>query len=469
MPPKHLHGARRRRIAALATGLAAAATVTSVVVGASLSANAAPVTHEIVVSWGKSAVVTLPEIPADATSVKMTVSAKWAWKPTRISVCPASTTVAECSKTVTLTTPVQKQVSTTVTLALPAAAKGKLLVYNRDASARIGLTVLEVKRGTATTTPKPTATATTTPKPTATATATATPKPTATATATPKPTATPTATATATPTATPKPTATPTSSPSPAPSTGVGVPAGTKLTVHEGDLTISKAGQVVEGLDVRGLVRVKADGVVIKNSVIRGRELTSSMGLITNDLGAYRFTVENSTLAASNPSPWINGIIGNNFTVRNTEIKGVIDSLHITGSDVLVEGSWLHDNLFYANDPNQKSGPSHADSIQIQGGSNIVIRNNVIEDAYSSAVQTTQDRGAVTGLKITGNKINGGGCSVNIALGSLGPLQGTVITDNTFGLDTRIARCAIIAPTTVSIAQSGNVYVDGKVVTVSKG
>ena len=41
--------------------------------------------------------------------------------------------------------------------------------------------------------------------------------------------------------------------------------------------------------------------------------------------------------------------------------------------------------------------------------------------------------------------------------------------DNVFGLDTRHARCAIISPSSVTISNVNNRYVDGSAVTVSRG
>ncbi len=249
-----------------------------------------------------------------------------------------------------------------------------------------------------------------------------------------------------------------------------GVPAGTALTVHHGDLTVTAPGAVIDRMDIRGLVRIKAPGVVIKRSIVRGKPLTGSMGLITNDLGAYSFTLEDSELIASQASPWVNGIIGHNFTVRRTEIANVIDSVHITGSNVTVEDSWLHGNLFYASDPNQKGGPSHADSIQIQAGTNLKFLRNRIDGAYSSAIQTTQDRGVVTGVLVEGNRIGGGGCSINIAWGSkYAPITGFTVKDNTFGTDTRHNRCAIIGPSPTAAVLSANTFADGSAVSISRG
>lgn len=419
------------------------AATTAPAVSAVAAATTAPTIAEFTLAYGAARTVALPSAPSNATSVTLKVRGRWSWKPTRISLCAGSTATQSCKNNVVLTTPKQREKTVTVTLPLTAGAKNRVTFVNADASVRLRAEVQSY------TTPPPAAAPA--------------PAPTPTPTATPKPTAKPTATATAAPAPAP---GTPSG---PATAATTGVPSGTALTTHAGDLVITQPGTVIDGLDIQGVVSVKADNVTIKRSIIRGKKLTGNMGLITNDLGRYRFVLEDSELRPNEASPYVNGIIGSNFEVRRTEITRVIDSVHITGSNVLVEDSWLHSNLFYNNDPNQGGGPSHADSVQIQGGSNITFRRNTIEGAYSSAFQTTQDRDVVSGVTIQGNKINGGGCSVNVAIGSRPAIAGLKVADNVFGLDTRVPECAIIAPSSVTVANTNNSYVNGAPVKVSRG
>jgi len=71
----------------------------------------------------------------------------------------------------------------------------------------------------------------------------------------------------------------------------------------------------------------------------------------------------------------------------------------------------------------------------------------------------------------SGNWIDGGGCSVNIAEQGRGPAAGLVFKSNRFGRDTRVVDCAIIAPSTTAavLTLSGNTYTDGETVTVHRG
>jgi hypothetical protein len=483
----------RRPLKLAIVGAAAVAAIAGPVLTSVSSASAADLA-EVSMAWNTSTTLTLPDVPSTATSVHLSVTARWSWKPTRLSICASNVPLATCKATVALTTPVQDAVTKELDVALTPAAKSAITIYNYDASVRVQVTSMRFTPAVVTKpapTPTPTPTPVPTPKPTPVPTPTPTPTPVPTPTPTPTPVPTPTPTPVPTPTPTPVPTPTPTPVPTPTPTpvptptptptpvptpvppvtspTTVGVPAGTKLTVVDGDVTASTPGQVLDGLDIHGLVHIKAPNVTIKNSIIRGKVLTGNMGVVTNDLGAYPFSIWDSSLISTTPTPYINGVIGNNFELHRVEISGMVDAVHITGSNVVVADSWLHDNLFYASDPNHAGGPSHADSIQIQAGDNIQILRNHIEGAYSSAVQTTQDSGVISNLTITNNRIGGGGCSVNIASGSLGVISGINVADNTFQLDTRIARCAIIAKTTQPVANLRNVYTDGTTVGISKG
>jgi len=276
------------------------------------------------------------------------------------------------------------------------------------------------------------------------------------------------------PTPAPKPTPTPT--PTPALSTGTpgasntGVPSGTSLTVHNGDLKITKAGTVIDGLDIRGVVSIQADNVTIKNSIVRGRDLTGSTPLINNLAGRANLKIIDTEVFPSKATPEMQGIYGYNFSLTRVNIHGVVDSVHLTGGNVSIEKSWLHDNLHFENDPYQGGTPSHDDSVQIQAGSGIRIDGNNISGAFNTGIQITQDRGTVSNVSITNNVADGGGCTVNVAEKGKGAIQGLSITDNEFGRHTKVDDCAVIAPSTTKISMARNVYIpDNEPVVIHKG
>ncbi|MCU1438807.1 MAG: Parallel beta-helix repeat protein [Naasia sp.] len=261
--------------------------------------------------------------------------------------------------------------------------------------------------------------------------------------------------------------------PKPAPSYGsgpggpTGVPAGTALQVIWGDQVITQAGTVIDGKDIHGRVIVKAPNVTIKNSIIRGPDSGLKYGIVDAMAGQPGLRIVDTEIAATDRNPWVNGIMGYNFELHRVNIHHVIDQVHITGDNVVVADSWLHDNLHYEDDPNHSDG-SHDDNVQIQVGQNITIVGNVMSHSHNANIQVTQDRGKVGNLRIANNRFDHGGCSVNIAEKSHGALSAVSILDNVFGRTTKWANCAvIIASDGTRPAYSGNTYADGAVPQIS--
>ncbi len=417
-----------------------------------------------VVRPGGTATLSL-DPPADAIAVQLRVRATGAWRPTVVSLCPGAEPTADCRQTALLTASPDAVAYGDAIVPLDPAEPETITVLNSAASVRLTPEVTGWVIGTA-----PSASPTTAPPTSASPTPTPTPKPTASPSATPKPTASPSPTAK--PTAEPSPTTAPPKDTAPRPGgkpgpANTGVPAGTKLTVHNGDLTITQDGTVVDGLDIRGFVDVRAANVVVRNSIVRGYGVTSSKGLIRNS-GAGHLLVEDTEVFAGTPSYWIDGVRGYNMTLRRVDIHNVTDSVRVLGDNVRIEASWLHDNLHYTSVPDQTNG-SHDDSIQIQKGSNLRFVGNNISGAYNAAVMFSPGLGPISDAAFTGNWIDGGGCSVNIAEQGRGPMQGLVFRDNVFGRTTRVKNCAILAPLTTVPLLSGNTFTDGAVVSVSKG
>lgn len=370
----------------------------------------------------------LGTIPKGATSVKLTIAGAGAWRDTEVkaSIGPDGRQLP------VFTASVNQKPSKTITLPLHAGHNGKLTLTSSQASVELKTTVVSFGSASA-------------------------------ATPAPAPVPAPAPAPAPAPTTAPAATGTPGKS-------NTGVPAGTQLKVHNGDLNITTAGTVIDGLDIRGLVKISAPNVTIKNTIIRGKALSGVAPLINNLSGQSGLKIIDTELFPSTASPYAMGIYGYNFTATRVNIHGVIDSVHLTGGNVKIDRSWLHDNLHYTSDPNHGGKPSHDDSIQIQKGSNISVTNNTISGSHSAAIMITQDTGKVSNFTFTGNSANGGACTVNIAEKSYGPVQGVKIADNTFGRDTRLDNCAVIAKTTTKIDLQRNFYVpDRAAVTVRKG
>ena len=224
-----------------------------------------------------------------------------------------------------------------------------------------------------------------------------------------------------------------------------GVPAGTALTVINGDYAISTAGAVVSGLDVRGFVRITADNVTFRNSIVRGRPFTSgNPSLLTSTHAGV--LLENLELAAAYPQVSLDGLKGYGFTARRLNIHDTVDTAVVYGDNTTIESSWLHGNRHYLVDPAQNGGPSHDDNVQVEGGTNVRIVGNFMTGANNAVVQVTQNYALTTNLTIRNNWVDGGSCTINIAEKAKGALQGLAINANRFGRTLRYPSCAIIMP-----------------------
>lgn len=238
-----------------------------------------------------------------------------------------------------------------------------------------------------------------------------------------------------------------------------GVPAGTALTVYNGDLVITKPGTVITALDIRGYVSVQADNVTIRKSIIRGgAAATTNRALVAAWWQHKNFVIEDSTLVAANRSLRIDGLSGSGITAQRLNIYGVVDGVKVIGNNVSVSGSWIHDTIYSTSDPNQSDGKTHDDSFQVEGGSNITISGNSAEDAHNSAVMVTQNRSATSNLHISGNWFKDGACTVNVTQTNRGPITGSSITSNRFGAGHYGYTCAVRVPKTSPFTISGNLW-----------
>jgi hypothetical protein len=244
----------------------------------------------------------------------------------------------------------------------------------------------------------------------------------------------------------------------------VGVPAGTSLTQHNGDLTITKAGTVIDRMDIHGIVFVRAANVKITRSIIRGGPSKYHVGMITNQ-GEPGLVVEDSDLIAAKPLVNMNGVQGSAFTLRRVHIQGGVDNVQITGSNVRIESSLLEKMNYFTHDPSQNNGPTHNDAVQILGGSNIVITGTTaLAAGLNFAILGGAEYSDVQGLKITNNYVDGGHCNVKLAVRN-GHSESATVTGNTFGPNIAEKTCPLVAEKAVSLTQSGNVSeVTGKAI-----
>src|SRR5262245_42239240 len=153
-----------------------------------------------------------------------------------------------------------------------------------------------------------------------------------------------------------------------------GVPAGVALTVVNGDVTVSQDGTTIDAQDIHGFLIIAASNVRVTRSIVRGRATTSNAGVIRINSGS-NILIEDVEIAVAAPSATVDGMWGDNFTGRRLNIHGGVDGLK-AGSNSTLECSFIHDQAYFASDPNQGGGPTHNDAIQILEGTGIHIVGN---------------------------------------------------------------------------------------------
>lgn len=183
-----------------------------------------------------------------------------------------------------------------------------------------------------------------------------------------------------------------------------GVAAGTTLVTHQGSLIVTRPNQIVDGIRVTGDVRIRAAGVVIRNSEILGRVFNQDGG------PAGSFTIEDSTVgAAGTCAATGEGAIGSDhYSARRVEIQGYSDGFRVSGNDVLIQDSFV--------DLCDMTG-AHSDGIQgYFGGTNVRLLHNTIDarvrpENENAAIFFSDDS---RGAEVRDNLLVGGGYTLRL-------------------------------------------------------
>ena len=235
-----------------------------------------------------------------------------------------------------------------------------------------------------------------------------------------------------------------------------GVKAGSTLTRHYGDITITKDGTVLSNLDIHGFVTVRAQNVTISNSIVRGgKSKGTTTGLITN-YGFAGLVISDTRIVPEFPSVSFDGIKGSEFTARRVHVSGGVDSVKIHGNNVSIENSLLENTTYYASDPAQGGGATHNDNVQILYGQNLRLTGNTIRGASNFAILGAASKGN-TNLVVNGNWLDGGHCTVKLQLLN-GYSETAKVTNNKFGPNRKISSCAFTSYPAVNLTASGNTF-----------
>jgi hypothetical protein len=240
--------------------------------------------------------------------------------------------------------------------------------------------------------------------------------------------------------------------------TNTGVPASVPLMVVNHDVTVTVDGTVIDAQDIHGFLTIKASGVRVSRSIVRGRATPTTTAIIRIDSG-NDITITDTEVAAATPSVDLDGVWASGATLTRVHVHGGVDGMKL-GDDTRVECSYIHDLASFASDPNQGGGPTHNDAIQILSGSRIAIVGNQLVAARSqnAAIQITQDFGAVQDVRIEQNWADGGGCTFNLSHNG-GASLAIVTRGNRFGRDSSFG-CPILKSTKTTLDSAGDVYDD---------
>jgi Right handed beta helix region len=186
------------------------------------------------------------------------------------------------------------------------------------------------------------------------------------------------------------------------------VPPGVRLR-RSGSLTITKAGAVVDRMDVHGCITVLASDVTIRRTRVRGGPCGADHGI---DIGYGKDTyhgilIEDVEVDGQDLQARGAGIGNSGFTCRRCDIHGHARGIQ-TGSDVVVEDSYVHD--LYGTQ-NSETAP-----FQTNGGSHLVLRHNTLEQndlpTASTALALMGEFAPVADVLVEDNLFNGGGYCV---------------------------------------------------------
>jgi hypothetical protein len=221
-----------------------------------------------------------------------------------------------------------------------------------------------------------------------------------------------------------------------------GVPAGVSLTAG-GDLTVSRAGAVIDRRDLKCLT-IAASNVTVRRTRIR----CGGYYPVRIANGARNVVLEDVEIDGLGSHAAI-AIGTDNYTLRRADVHSVGDGPRM-GDNSVVEDSWIHDLA--------AGGGSHNDGIQSTGGSNIKILHNRIEhpNAQTSCILIGANLDHVDDVLVQGNLLNGGNYTI-YAGGKDGYRADNVrILGNRFGRDAVYGTHSIQS----NIVFSGNVWND---------
>ncbi|MGH9153098.1 MAG: right-handed parallel beta-helix repeat-containing protein, partial [Acidimicrobiales bacterium] len=145
-----------------------------------------------------------------------------------------------------------------------------------------------------------------------------------------------------------------------------------------GTIYTTAPGQVIDAMDVSGSIRVVHDNVVIRRTRVRnpGGEA------IWQDPSRRGLVIEDCELDGTGNPNGAAAVAFANFTIRRCDIHHFGEGITASGNTV-IEDNYLHDFVSYV------AQGAHQDGIQMEWGSNQVVRHNTVlmnVDGANSAI-----------------------------------------------------------------------------------
>jgi hypothetical protein len=169
------------------------------------------------------------------------------------------------------------------------------------------------------------------------------------------------------------------------------------LTSYSGPCTITSAGAVIDSKTVTCDLVIKARGVVVRNSSIRGR-------IVSNTSGADVTVVD--SLVDGGQQETFPSVSYQNITLSRVEVTGGQHSVQCSYNCTVLD-SWLHNQYL------PRSSAGHVNAFISNGGSRFVLRHNT--------------------LHCTPEPTASGGCTADASLfGDFGPISDATIDNNLF-------------------------------------
>jgi hypothetical protein len=191
-------------------------------------------------------------------------------------------------------------------------------------------------------------------------------------------------------------------------STGVAV--GVSLT-NSGNVTSSSNGQIIEGLNVNGIITINQAGVTVRNC-----------RLDNIFIKAPSCTIEDCAVVGGSWNSGINVLTGS-ATIRRCDISGADNGIWLEANGCLIVDNYFHDL--------HGSPDAHIDGLQIPASassvSNNLIRHNNF-DLPSRSTNSCITMKDATNIDIDNNRLNGGTYSIYFE----GNTKGCHVTNNLF-------------------------------------